>query len=454
MRAMPTSLSGRLLLAAAIGTATALVIAGVLTWIVLDGFVHRQVDLALDNEILSIASVLSPAPGGGLQLSKSIDTPPFQKLRSGWYWQVTSGQNRLHSASLDGASLDLPEGFEPPPPRPGATPPPAPFDGPGPMGLPLHMRVLTVEVPGGGAARIIASAPASALSAPVMEAMTGVLIALGITAVILTLTLLLQIRLGLRPLGRLRAEVAEVRSGRRRSLPEAQPDELLPLVRELNKLIVENDEGLARARRHVANLAHGLKTPLASLSLALERSRGNPAEPDLQALVAVMDRRIRHHLGRARAAALSGGSRSRSSLMPRLRDLIGVMEKIHHARAVSLALAGPESLEVACEAQDLDEMLGNLLDNAVRFARSAVRVKVAEDGAQVEITIEDDGPGFAAGGLPEALKPGVRLDEGSAGYGFGLPIARELAELYGGTLGIGPSALGGALVRVRLPRAV
>lgn len=462
MTRVPTSLGSRLVVAAILGTAAAMVIAGAISWIVLDRFVHRQVDLALDNEVMSIASVLSRTDDGALQLTVSHNTPPYSQPRSGWYWQViTEDGETLSSPSLEGEELSLPKRFKPPPDRPRperreGDPEimPIPFDGPGPHSQPVHMRILRAEMADGTSVRVVATAPASALSSPVFKAMMAVLLALGIAAIVLTLSLWVQVRLGLRPLDRLRADVAEVRSGRRRELPEAQPDEVRPLVDELNKLIIENEEGLARARRHVSNLAHGLKTPLASLSLALMAQRDEKHDPELEELLTLMDRRIRHHLARARAAALSGGARARSALKPRLRDLTDVLEKIHADRNTTVILEVPDDIEIACEAQDLDEMLGNLLDNSFRFARTTVRITATEADPYVVLSIEDDGPGFGDYGLSEVLKPGVRLDESGVGFGFGLPIARELAELYGGELTIGQSELGGARIDVRLPRAM
>ena len=211
---------------------------------------------------------------------------------------------------------------------------------------------------------------------------------------------------------------------------------------------------LERARRHVANLAHGLKTPLATLAIALTE-HGRDATGELQPLVVLMERRIRHHLGRARAAALSGPARSQTPIAPRIADIVSALGKINADTAIGVVQRVPPDLSVACERQDFDEIAGNLMENAFRWARGRIEVQAYhQEGRFVAIVIEDDGPGIPPDQIPLALRPGGRMDESAPGYGFGLPIARELAELHGGELTLAASALGGLRVTLRLPLAV
>jgi signal transduction histidine kinase len=299
---------------------------------------------------------------------------------------------------------------------------------------------------------ILTSAPRAAVNGPLREAM----ITLGISLAVLWLALLgaivLQVRLGLRPLERLRRAVADVRAGRSERVPAEQPQEIAPLVAELNGLLEQNAANLQRARRHVANLAHGLKTPLATLALALSQ-RGRDAAGELHSLVVVMERRIRHHLGRARAAALSGPMRAHTPIASRIADVGSVLGKIYADKRIALTRDVADNLAVACEPQDFDEMTGNLLDNAFRFAHHQVEVRARAEGRSVTITIEDDGPGLRPEQIAQVLRPGERIDETAPGFGFGLPITLELAELYGGELSLGASALGGLRVTLRLPEA-
>jgi signal transduction histidine kinase len=463
MKWLPRSLSGRLLLAATLLIVVALLSTAALTYVILDRFMHRQIDQQLDAQILVLRGALT-SDGARLGQSATIDGPPFDRPLSGWYWQIVSTGGILRSASLAGLTLAAPKLTLPPPPPPpppdsqrpppppfGAFggPPPVPGDGLGPESQLLHFRSKAFHV-GSRVVTITATAPQDAFAGPLRQAMAAVLLALIITAITLISAMVFQVQLGLKPLQALRRAVAEVRAGRADRLPGGQPTEIAPLAEELNKLIEDNADGLARARRHVANLAHGLKTPLANLSLALQ---GRGDNPELQSLVALMDRRIRHHLARARAAALNGPARVQTVLAPRIADVVAALSQIHAQRAISTEITADPNCAVHCEPQDLDEMLGNLIDNAFKWATSRVRVWVRSEGPNVSIVIEDDGPGLSAEVIDEVMQPGRRLDEQAPGYGFGLPIARELAELYGGGLALGRASIGGLCSTLTLPAA-
>jgi signal transduction histidine kinase len=264
--------------------------------------------------------------------------------------------------------------------------------------------------------------------------------------------MLLQVRLGLRPLDRLRDAVAAIRAGRRERLPEAQPFEVRPLVIEINALLDQNAATLERARSHVANLAHGLKTPLATLALGLAEGERDKTGV-LRDLIDQIERRIRHHLGRARSAALNGPVRMRVPIA-RIGDLVETLAKIYAARTIAVTQELPQDLAVACEPQDFDEMIGNLLDNAFKWSRGRIAIRATfEANRDIAIAIADDGNGLDAAQLPQLLRPGMRADEEAPGFGFGLSITRELAELYGGTLDFATPSWGGLEVTLRLPCA-
>ncbi len=457
------SLSRRLLLGAAAFIAIALIVAAIVIGFVLHRFVQGQIDQRLDTQIVFLSSMLTAASDGTLALAGNADGPPFDRPARGWYWQVTGPKNALRSRSLEGHSIDTPPVRRPPPgdfrrrpPEDFDGPPlearPAPADGMGPDRAVLHYRVQQVEV-AGTAVTIVASSPRDAVRGPLREAMITLGVSLAVLGLALMLAIMLQVRLGLRPLERLRGAVADVRGGKSDRVPDEQPAEIQPLVSELNGLLEQNAANLERARRHIANLAHGLKTPLATLSIALSE-RGRDAAGELHALVVLMERRIRHHLGRARAAALSGPSRTQTPIAPRIADVCAALAKIHADKAIALTQSVPGDLAVACEQQDFDEMAGNLLENAFRFARGKISVAARpDDGRSAIIVIEDDGPGLHADQMPQAMRPGERIDETVSGFGFGLPITRELAELYGGALDLDRSPLGGLRVTLRLPLA-
>jgi signal transduction histidine kinase len=450
------SLSRRLLTAAAGFIVLALIIATVLIGFVLHRFVQGQIDQRLDTQILFLSSMLRTDGSEKISLAGNADGPPFERVRHGWYWQATGPNNTLRAASLDGADLDIPalkeiDAKRPPPPKmdPDARERPRPADGVGPDDQHLHYRLKSVKI-GAIDVMIVASAPREAVVGPLREAITTLGISLALLGVALVLAIMLQIRLGLRPLERLRQAMTDVRAGRSERVPSRQPQEIRPMVDELNALLDQNATNLERARRHVANLAHGLKTPLATLAIAT--SEESPRDRvKLQGLVAQMERRIRHHLGRARMAALNGPVRARTKVASRLRDLGEVLGKIHSDRSIAFFIDAPTDLAVACESQDFDEMAGNLLDNAFIWANSTVKVIASRNDEMVHILVDDDGPGLALAQREQVLRPGERLDEAALGFGFGLSIVSELAELYGGSIDLSEAPVGGLRAKLTLP---
>lgn len=441
------SLQRRLLLAALVAITVALVVAGVAIGFVLHRFVRGQLDSRLDSQLVALAAGLERGPGNRLRLTRSLDGPPFDRDRAGWYWQVRQGDAVLRSGALEGRDLDpggrVRDGLDPDHPHPA--------DGTGPWGESLILRVLTLPPEAGAPpAVLVASAPADALRGPLREAGGALALILGILGLSLMAGTLAQVRLGLRPLERLRRDLAAVRAGHRARVPGQQPAEIRPLVAEVNALLDQNAANLERARTHVANLAHGLKTPLATLSLALS-DRARDPDGTLGGLVGVMDGQVRHHLRRARAAALGGATRERTTLAEPVADLRATFARLYAGKGLVIDVTLPAGAAVACDGQDLDEMLGNLIDNACQWCRGYVRIGAASTEAGLAITVEDDGPGLAPEAAAEAVQRGRRLDESVPGNGFGLSITQELAELYGGGLHLGRSGLGGLRAGLTLP---
>jgi signal transduction histidine kinase len=465
MRLIPRSLAGRLRLAAAVAIVAALLLAGIAMALILQRFVIGQIDQRLDGQVFAVVAALQRDSEGKMTVT-SLNGPPFDRPGSGWTWQVTGPDGELVSTSLAGhAAMPLP------PVHPGrfdnfpglsnvigSLGRPLPADGPGIDGQRLHWRILVTPF-GKQMVTVAATAPYRAIYGPLRDALAPLALALVVLGLLLFGAMLAQVRLGLRPLAGLRAGLADIRAGRRMSISTDQPSEILPLVEEVNSLLADNAEGLARARRHVANLAHGLKTPLAALGLALEKRPAN-AVPVAAASLATMrsqldliDRLIRHHLARARAAVLAGPARASTNVAERLADLTGMMANVHRDRGLQFQVAAADNISVAAETQDFDEILGNLLDNACKWARSRIAVSASVSDGRVAIDIDDDGPGLDAAAMPEVMRPGRRIDEATPGYGFGLPIAAELAELYGGSLELSRAAGGGLRARVILPQS-
>ncbi|RAZ72865.1 sensor histidine kinase [Mesorhizobium atlanticum] len=460
MTKMPRSLAGRLRLGAIVGMVAALVVAGTAIALILERFIIGQIDQRLDGQIAALSTDLAKDASGLLTVGPALSGPPFDRPGSGWTWQIVGQDGRLASPSLPG-QLSIParrqggrfqqlSGFSEWLGTVRSIGRPYPADGPGNDGEYLHWRILDVPF-ASGTVTIAATAPYAAIYAPLRETMFPLASALVVLGLLLIGAMMVQVRLGLRPLAQLRADLANVRAGIRTAVPKDQPSEIIPLVEELNSVLSENAEGLARARRHVANLAHGLKTPLAGLSLGLEGSSDREA-PVMRAQLELMERLIRHHLARARAGALAGPPRASTNVSERLADITNMMATIYRDR--HLRYEGPASsdLVVAVEPQDFDEIFGNVLDNASKWARSRVAIVASLGPRHVVIDVDDDGPGLDPVSIPEAMRPGKRIDEATPGYGFGLPIASELTQLYGGDIQLLKAELGGLRVRISLPR--
>lgn len=453
MTLLPRSLYGRLFVTALIATLAALAFAAVTIGAVLDRFVMQGLDDRLDAQIAVLAQAVRP--DGAIDRSRLILAAPYDDPRGGWGWRIDAGGRTIASP----AKPDL-NAMEERPRFPDGPPPPfgpRHRDGRDPQALdwrdrdgPRHARSLTLATPA-GPVRITASAPRTIVDRPLRAAMMPLLGSLLLLGAALTIATLVQLRIGLRPLKVMRESLAAIRAGKAEALPENQPSELAPLATEINALLTENAAALANARGHVANLAHGLKTPLATLALALP-----PHDPDglLREQVERIDRAVRHHLGRARAATPGGAMRVATPLAPVLADLTNALGRIHADRGVTASVEIAPDLTVAVDRQDLDELIGNLLDNAWRWAaqRIAVTAHPATDARFIRLSIADDGVGIAPEARAAALAAGQRLDERGDGHGFGLSIARELADLYGGTLTLESATLGGLAAIVTLPR--
>ncbi len=454
-RLAPKSIAGRLALGSAFLVIAALIVTSISTGIVLSRFIRDQIDQRLDTQIGAVTSALTNAPSLPDRLTLN-DPPPFDRPAGGWYWMATDDGHTYRSASLDGGDITNRGsdhwwgGWHDGPPDANARP--RPFNGVGPRGEPLYLRIQVVPM-NGTWITITSSAPAHALVRPLRDALAPVILAMLALGVLLAFASVLQLRLGLRPLKRVTKGLEDVRAGRASHIDGNQPRELSGLVEELNSLIKQNAEGIKRARGHVSNLGHALNTPLAALSLSLAASR-NSRDGERLKLVAEMQERIRHHLGRARSAALNGPAHISTAIRPRILDLNVVLSKINAERGLNVSIDVPEELAVACEPQDLDEMLGNMLDNAFKWAASAISIRGRNDGTQISIEVADDGPGISAEKIQDVLQAGKKLDESVVGHGFGLSITRELAELYGGDLDLGNASLGGLKAVIRLPGSV
>jgi signal transduction histidine kinase len=259
----------------------------------------------------------------------------------------------------------------------------------------------------------------------------------------------------LSPLEALRARLAALREGRESRVGGDYPVEVQPLVDDLNALLAHREATVQRALAKAGDLAHGLKTPLAVLSQEAERAeRAGQAElaVSIGQQVERMRRQVNYHLAQARAAASGAALGAHASLKESASGLARTLLRLHAERGLTIAVDVNAGHDVRVQREDLDEMLGNLLDNACRFARSQVSIaSIRPDGAMVIVTVDDDGPGLDASMREAVLQRGVRADEASPGSGLGLAIVRDLAELYGGSIALAAAPAGGLRATLTLP---
>ncbi|WP_343044422.1 ATP-binding protein [Sphingomonas hominis] len=442
MKLLPGSLFGRMFALSLLTTLVALVFAGVAIGGVLQRFVTQSVDARLRDRLAALESAV--------HRDGTIDPAAITRVTARFPrdepWQIeTPAGVRLGAGNLSEEAPALARPAAPPRGHSGPTPAPLddvqPFDARMPAGERVHGLASTLMTLT-GSTRVSVAVPREQIDRPVLAALAPLAASLAILGFALGGAALIQLRLGLRPLRALRHAVEAIRRGRAGQVPEDVPDELRPLARELNALADENAAALAGARAAAANLAHALKTPVSTLALHLADDRA------AQAQLGRIDATLRHHLGRARATAID--RRAVTPLAPALNDLAAAITALHMGR-VAIAVDVAPDLVAGIDAQDLDELAGNLIDNAARHAAATVRISANAQDRHVWLTVTDDGEGIDAQDRERATTPGTRLDERGSGHGFGLSIVRELAELYGGALTLGDAPGGGLMATVSLP---
>lgn len=429
------SIRGRLIWLSAAWLIAALLAAYLVIGAVLERFITQR----FDAEAAAIADGLmantQADPGGLAELYAAPADPRFAAPLSGWYWQIaadgevfaTSGS--LYDATLPGGTLVT---------GVAAT-------GPGDQALRLLRRDFTV--PGSTEAlSVTVTAPQSEIDAALSAVRRPLALTLILLGAGLVVAVLLQVTAGLSALKRMGRDLRDVRGGKKDALPRPDASELRPVAAEINALLGQNRDQLTRTREQISNLAHSLKTPLMALQGEL------PHDHPGQAMIARMDRQIGWHLKRARSA---GGPRvlgQRTELAPVIDDLALVLRRAFQDRGLTLRREIAEGTVLPVEQQDLQEMLGNLMENAAKWANARVAVRTQAEDGQISVTVADDGPGMQDADHLRALSRGTRLDERGAGSGLGLAIVAELAALNGGALQLGRDGeLGGLSARITLP---
>ncbi|HKE26560.1 MAG TPA: ATP-binding protein [Bryobacteraceae bacterium] len=264
----------------------------------------------------------------------------------------------------------------------------------------------------------------------------------------------LQVRRGMSPITRLRNRLAAVHKGVDARVGGAYPAEVQPLVDDLNALLDDRERRVARAVAKAGDLAHGLKTPLAVLAHEAQQARATGHEPlaaEIEQQIDRMRRQIDYHLAHARSAASSASPASRTPIAASADGLARVLQRLRGDEGLRIEIDAPLSHAFQGQPEDLDEMLGNLLDNACKWANARVKLTSSKQGQQIVILVDDDGPGIEPSIKEAILQRGVRADEAVPGSGLGLAIVRDVAEIYGGSISLEASPLGGARARLTLP---
>lgn len=448
------SLAARLVLVASLWSVAALAVAGFILVELFRDTVERGLDSQLEVYQKAIIGAMAPSDGQTINRPENLGEPRFSLPLSGWYWTIADWPEWklvYASGSLVGDPLLVP---------------PLPFGqrtgggfatGPGGEELRVSQRIISFD---GKSYLIAVGGKTEGLRKDLAAFTEQVVLTLSVFGIGLIAAIFVQVRFGLLPIRRMQQSLAAVRDGAAEQIDESVPRELAPLAIELNALIRSNAEIVERARTHVGNLAHALKTPLSVISNEASASGGDAFAQKVAEQAQLMRTQVDHHLERARQAAQRRVIGVATPVEPALARLMRAMSRIHGDRGLTFSAEMDPAVRFRGEQQDLEELAGNLIDNACKWARTRVDLKVAvissapDERALLEILVEDDGPGLTEDQRREAVKRGRRLDESVPGTGLGLSIVADLAALYGGRFELSAADIGGLRARLVLPAAV
>ncbi|HEX3506661.1 MAG TPA: ATP-binding protein [Xanthobacteraceae bacterium] len=451
------SLAVRLFLWATVWTVVILIVTGVALSTLYRHAVERAFDRRLDVYLRTLVADVASPEEGGEKFPQSIGEPLFELPLSGWYWQVTRLDTKtpeVHSSrSLwdsnlpkladdhSAAAAEYRQGYAQ-----------------GPEEQKLRIVERNIDLGSDGRYLISVAGDASEIDDETGSFDRAIGMTFAALTVALLLTTVLQVRFGLAPLKRITGSLAEIRSGRAERLQGDFPVEIAPLARETNALIDANREIVERARTHAGNLAHALKTPLSVIVNEAVARGGDPLAQKVLEQTDIMRDQVTRQLERARLAARPSVIGTLVDIPPVVTALARTMEKLYRARDIAIDLDVAKIAQFRGEQQDLEEMIGNLVDNSCKWALSRVAIEVvadqlpASDGkSRVRIIVDDDGPGLSPAEREQVAQRGRRLDETKPGSGLGLSIVVELASLYGGVLTLGTAPIGGLRAELALP---
>jgi signal transduction histidine kinase len=412
---------------------------------VLVNSVEQNFDNQLEYVLTAMIASAEIGPDGEIRMNRPLGDQRFLEPNSGLYWQIT-GKDVMPfpSRSLWDRALSPPAGHKDQAVH---------FRNSNEFPEePLRIAERSIKLPDSDVAwTFMVAQSRDSLDGQIIELRSVLVTSFMLLALGLIILAALQTFYGLWPLRAVRKAIAQMRSGQESRVTDALPDEVMPMVNELNALLDYNEKQAEESRRHAGNLAHALKTPLTVIMNSATAHAPDMSEAVIREAT-TMRRQVDHHLARARAVGRRGHSHSRAVVWGSLEAVERAVSRLYaHVR---LDMAGDKAIAARVERQDLDEMLGNLIENAAKYGGGSVFVTVEDAGDFVEMIIEDDGQGIPESERERLFDRGARLDTGKPGTGLGLAIVRDVVEIYGGTVALEKSEdLGGLLVRLRLPKA-
>lgn len=444
------SLKTRLIIVTTIWVVMSVAVAGFLLSAASREFLVGQFYEELRVHLDELQGLMELDGKGQFRLQRPLSDPRYVAPLSGFYWEIQKGGKLLsRSSSLEGPILQVPND--------GGTDAQVHHHGvAGPTGDLLIAERLRWLDGGKDPLRIIIGTDKRFLDSELLKFNKVLLWSLGAFGLSMVGAAVMLLLYAMKPFAQLRAALARLRSSANPRLSGEFPEEVQPLIDDLNSLLAASGEQILRARTQAGNIAHGLKTPLAILvdeAHRLDQKGEQQSASVIREQCRRMQGQIDYQIARARAAALRAKPGTASSLSETTQSVVRALHRLHIDRGLRIEDEIPPGLMVACDVQDVSEMLGNLVDNACKHARSQVIVRTEETHSPgfLAVVVEDDGPGLPPEAWEVVFNVGEQWNARSGGSGLGLPIVRDLAQLYGGTVGLDQSPLGGLKVRLELP---
>ncbi len=443
---MRKSLTGRIVLLSIFWITIALLATALLLGRFYRDHIEEHYDAHVFTHVEELLAAIETSPEGLKRLHSQPTDPRFHHLNSGWYWEVFHAGVPLEKSPslgdkhLDLSSLSLIENHG------------VQFII-GPNQQKLRAQIIHTSNPHkSDSMTFAATAPVMQITDDVHDFIFHIFQSFLVLGIGLSIAVVVQVRLALKPLKAIRSAISDVQAGKIQRLPQDFPSDVQPLVSELNFLLDHNELLLKRARNQLGDLAHSVKNPLTVIlneARSMESKRGQLILDQAHVMAGSID----HCLSRARIYGKRDAIGYRTDVEAVINGLVYAVRHIYQDRNIEIQLSGLDKHRFRGEAQDLEEMVGNLIDNACKWAKSQVVVQCVTEQDRLVLSVEDDGPGIAREDMKDVMQRGRKLDESYAGHGHGLGIVKDIADLYGGTLKLSRSPFGGLRAELDLPAA-